>query len=543
MSPEGPRSSPTSSPHPTPSDPPELQPERLPNVLKATVLKDGAAWIILTVCLAATGGAWQLALWDELHRPGLPETVLLVGVGFSLLLAATAHLLVTSRVRALELAESMTQALRQSEKRHRRIIDTTAEGFAEVDGDGRLVAVNDALCRTLGYQREEVIGRCILDFAEGQGRRVLAQQLALRADVEQRRYEVPLATKGGGFVLMRINSTSWFDHDDGRVRSFGLMTDITAEKQMEENQRLAAAILNAVRDGIMVTDLERRILQVNPAFTLITGYTVDEVVGQSPSLLASGRHGLDFYDNVWRTIGEMGYWQGDLWNRRKDGALFVSATTIVPIRDDSGRITHFVDVLHDITNRKEDEERAWHLANYDALTGLPNRLLLHDRLSQAVGRAQRSGGRFAMLYVDLDGFKPVNDRFGHAAGDELLQAAARRLQGCVRGSDTVARLGGDEFVVVLPDTAERTVADTVARKILGELNAPYRLAVGEATITASIGVALFPLDGHNGDKLLAAADSAMYRAKSAGKNRIAFAGDLTAGGGPARADAVEAPAA
>ena len=534
MSPESPRS----SRPPTPPAPLEPATGRLSNALR-----DGAAWIVLAVCLAATAGAWQLALWDELHRPGLPETVLLVGIGFSLLLGAMARLLVTSRVRALDLAQSMTQALRQSEKRHRRIIDSTAEGFAELDGDGRLVAVNDALCRMLGYTRDEMIGRHATDFAEGPGRRVLVQQLALRADTEQRRYELPLTTKDSRVVQLRVNSTSWFDHEDGRIRSFGLMTDITTEKQLEENQRLAAAILNAVRDGIMVTDLERRIQQVNPAFTVITGYTAEEALGRSPSLLASGRHGLDFYDNVWRTIGEQGYWQGDLWNRRKDGALFVSATTIVPIREDTGRITHFVDVLHDITNRKEDEERAWHLANYDALTGLPNRLLLNDRLSQAVGRAQRNGSRFAVLYVDLDGFKPVNDRFGHAAGDELLQAAARRLQGCVRGSDTVARLGGDEFVVVLPETVERAAAETVARKILGELHAPYRLAVGEAVTTASIGAALFPPDGQDVDKLLAAADRAMYRAKSAGKNRIAFAGDLATGGGGTHTDAVEAPAA
>lgn len=491
--------------------------------------RNGPVWIVMILGLAATAGAWWLSLDDAVDRPGLAEDVLLVGCGFSVLLAMMARLLVVSRTRALELAEAMTAALRRSESRCRRVVDSTAEGFAETDGDGRLVAVNDSLCRMLGYERAEMVGRHAVDFATAYGRRVLLGQLARRAETEQRSYELALRAKDGHEVLVRVSSTAWVDAEDGRIHSFALLTDLTNERRLEDSQRQAAAILNAVRDGIMVTDLQRRILRVNPAFTAITGYAAEEAVGQSPALLASGQHGPDFYDSLWRTVGEQGFWQGDMCNRRKDGALFTSTTTIVPIHDDAGNVTQFVDVLHDITHRKEDEDRAWHLANYDALTGLPNRLLLQDRLVQALGHAQRLGNRFAVLYVDLDGFKPVNDRFGHAAGDALLQRAAHRLQGCVRSSDTVARLGGDEFVVILPDTSDRTAVDTVARKVLTELRAPYELEAGEAVITASVGVALFPFDALTVDTLLAAADRAMYRAKSAGKNRTAFAGDASEG--------------
>jgi diguanylate cyclase (GGDEF)-like protein/PAS domain S-box-containing protein len=272
----------------------------------------------------------------------------------------------------------------------------------------------------------------------------------------------------------------------------------------------------------VVTDADGTILSVNRAFTELTGYRGDEVIGANPRLLQSGHHDQAFYQSMWASLLSTGHWHGDMWDRHKDGHLYPKYLAISAIRGDSGAVTHYVGIFYDNSERKTIEERLDHLAHYDALTGLPNRSLLMDRLEQAIERARRLGLEVALLYIDLDNFKLVNDDHGHDAGDQLLKTVAQRMRACVRGVDTVARLGGDEFVVLLPETSGSQDVLTVARKLLAELSNPHDLEGHRATCTPSVGISVFPRDSHNADELMKHADTAMYRAKQGGRASFRF---------------------
>jgi diguanylate cyclase (GGDEF)-like protein/PAS domain S-box-containing protein len=298
-----------------------------------------------------------------------------------------------------------------------------------------------------------------------------------------------------------------------------IVRDVSLRNLAERQRRLSAAVFEASDEAMLVTDADNRILAVNGAFERVTGYRADEVRGLDPHVLSSGRHDRGFYADMWCHLLGDGHWRGDVWNRRKNGELYVQRATFSLIRGSDGRVVNHVGVFSDVTDEKQEAERIRHSANYDALTGLPNRTLLRDRMQQALSRAARERGRVGVLFLDLDGFKPVNDRHGHLVGDHLLVAVAERLLGCVRESDTVARLGGDEFVIVLPDLAESADAQAAAEQVIRSLEAPFTLDGCVARVGASIGVALSPDNGATADELLAAADAAMYAAKRAGKGR------------------------
>ena len=303
----------------------------------------------------------------------------------------------------------------------------------------------------------------------------------------------------------------------------------------EAELRIAAAAFES-HEGMVVTDANGVILRVNQAFTESTGYAADEAIGQTPSLLKSGRHDDDFYRAMWETINRTGGWQGEIWDRRKNGEIFPKWLTVSAVKDQHGAVTHYVGAHFDITERKKKESQIHQLAFYDPLTALPNRRLFSDRLSQTMAAGKRNATHGALMFIDLDNFKSLNDRRGHIAGDLLLVEAAHRLRNCVREVDTVARFGGDEFVVLLSDlNAEpcESAAFTrvVAEKIRAALGEPYRLTIrhedGQETsfehrCSASIGVALLINDGASADDLLKWADAAMYRAKAAGRNMIRF---------------------
>ncbi|HKJ75795.1 MAG TPA: diguanylate cyclase [Gammaproteobacteria bacterium] len=295
--------------------------------------------------------------------------------------------------------------------------------------------------------------------------------------------------------------------------------DVSDRKRAEREQRLAAAITHHVLDGILVTDVTGRIESVNPAFTRITGFQREEVVGCRPNVMKSESHGAEFYRSLWETLLQEGEWQGEIWNRRRDGEVFPVLSRISAIRDADGAITNFVSVFTDISERKAYEERLTQMAYHDALTGLPNRVLFRDRLAQQVAVATRRDRPFALLYLDLDGFKAVNDRHGHAAGDQLLMCVAERLRAITRDSDTVARLSGDEFALLLDDARDRQAVDEVRRKVCNALEAPLALGGKTLSIGASIGSALFPGDGRDAEELLLRADQDMYRFKKARPDR------------------------
>jgi diguanylate cyclase (GGDEF)-like protein/PAS domain S-box-containing protein len=301
----------------------------------------------------------------------------------------------------------------------------------------------------------------------------------------------------------------------------------TAQRQekakTEQLLRLAGHVFQSVTQGILVTDPEGVIVSVNPALCFITGYASHELVGQTPRVLKSGRHPAAFYRDMWEEITAQGRWNGEVWNRRRDGELFLDQVTITGIRDDQGRLRNYVAVHSDITRARLTEEFIRHQAFHDPLTGLPNRSLFMDRLRLNIAQAHRLGTSLALLYLDLDGFKAVNDDLGHAAGDEVLKEAGRRLVAGTRETDTVARLGGDEFTVILTGVLALSEAERVAGNLLESLCLPFQVEGEDRHLGASVGIAFYPEDSLDAGKLLCLADAAMYQAKHAGKGRIATA--------------------
>ena len=298
-------------------------------------------------------------------------------------------------------------------------------------------------------------------------------------------------------------------------------------RQQASQLKLAASVFATASDGITITDTEGIILEVNPAFVAVTGYSRAEVIGKNPRILRSGRQDKQFYDEMWRSLNETEQWQGEIWNRRKNGDIFPEYLRISAVKDTNGVITNFVGAFSDITLAKKAEDDIKFLAFYDPLTGLPNRRLLLDRLHQAMAASARSGREGALLFIDLDNFKTINDTLGHYVGDHLLQQVALRVQSCVREGDTVARLGGDEFVIMLENLSAHSIeaaeqTKTVAEKILDSLNQPYQLAENEYRNTPSIGATLFNDQQHSIDELLKQADIAMYQAKKSGRNALRF---------------------
>jgi diguanylate cyclase (GGDEF)-like protein/PAS domain S-box-containing protein len=301
-----------------------------------------------------------------------------------------------------------------------------------------------------------------------------------------------------------------------------VFADITARKEAEEKLRLSATVIEHIADGVVVLDAQGTIVAVNPAFTLITGYTEAEAVGKDRTLTRSGRHEPAFYEEMWQEQLEKGFWRGELWSLRKNGELYLEFLTVSAVRDPGGATTHYVGVFSDITKAKESQEKLDHLAHHDPLTQLPNRLLFHDRLQHALQRASRVGEQLALLFIDLDRFKNVNDTLGHHIGDELLKQVAKALQDRLREGDTLARLGGDEFIVLLESIDNQYGASLVAEKLVQMFEEPFMVAGHELFVTCSVGISLFPDDASDLNMLIRNADVAMYQAKARGRNGFSF---------------------
>lgn len=295
-----------------------------------------------------------------------------------------------------------------------------------------------------------------------------------------------------------------------------------AQLRAEEQLRLYAQVFTYAAEGMTITDAESRIVAVNPAFCEITGYTAEEVIGMTPAMLNSGRQGREYYRQMWSELIKRGQWHGEIWNRRKDGGIYPEWLSVAAVRDVVGLTRNYIGIFTDISERKENEARIQHLAHHDALTGLPNRILLDDRIAQAIAKSRRSELQTAVIFIDLDRFKNINDTLGHEIGDNLLVQAAQRGLGVLRETDTLCRLGGDEFVVVLPEIEQLQYAMHTTRKLLAALGQPYLLAGHALTVTGSAGIALWPDDGQTVSELLRKADAAMYRAKEEGRNTARF---------------------
>ena len=306
------------------------------------------------------------------------------------------------------------------------------------------------------------------------------------------------------------------------VRMIGTTLDVTDQVRAESRLRQAASVFSSTEEGVVITDPDGVIIEVNAAFTEITGYSRVEAIGNTPRLLRSDRQDAAFYAALWESLNTTGRWQGEIWNRRKSGEIYPEWLTINAVHDDGGNLVNYVAVFSDISGIKQSQAQLAHLAHHDPLTSLPNRLLFADRLGHALSRAQRDGTQLAVLFIDLDRFKHINDSLGHLAGDGLLQEVARRLTAAVRREDTVARMGGDEFTLLLEDLRRPEDAAVLARKLLDALADPYPVAGKELFVTASVGISLYPRDGASADALVRNADAAMYQAKDDGRNGYHF---------------------
>ncbi|WP_320821204.1 putative bifunctional diguanylate cyclase/phosphodiesterase [Thalassolituus sp.] len=338
-----------------------------------------------------------------------------------------------------------------------------------------------------------------------------------------------IVTESGAIKVIHGRADVIVDDDDKLIGRVGSIQDITEQQAKEHRLRQAMTVFESTMEGVVITDARNRVEAINPAFTSITGFEEADVLGQSISLLSSGRHSRAFYDGIARAIQDRSYWRGEIWNRRKNGQVYPQWLTITEVKDAQNRITNYVGVFSDMSRIKESEEQLEHLSNYDSLTNLPNRALLLSRLEGAVNVATQKGRKVGVIAIDLDHFKHINDSLGHPAGDRLLQEFAQRMRQRLRDSDTVARQGGDDFVVVLENVISHEQVSNVADIILNLLRTPFDVGVGqELYIGASLGITLFPDHGSDVTQLLSNADVAMYQAKQRGRNNYQFySNDMT----------------
>jgi diguanylate cyclase (GGDEF)-like protein/PAS domain S-box-containing protein len=342
----------------------------------------------------------------------------------------------------------------------------------------------------------------------------------LQGQLEQ--FERPFEKSDGKQAYLLATYIPDFDSKSAVIGFFVLMNDITLFKKSEVELKLAASVFDSISEGVMIVGADETVVSVNSAFTDITGYAAEEMMGRVPRVLDAAHHEPTEYEAMRTALESTDHWEGEVWERRKDGDTYMAWQSISMIRGADGKAARYVSVFSDITARWKTNERTKHLALHDPLTGLPNRHLLLERLDQSMARAQREGRNLALFFVDLDGFKSINDQWGHAAGDEVLKFVANTLLDILRTTDTVARLGGDEFVLLLENPANQEEVANLAERVIAAIQLPPSLQQTDSRIGASIGIAMLGVHAKSVDQLMKNADSAMYAAKAAGKNRFLF---------------------
>ena len=420
-------------------------------------------------------------------------------------------------------ARAVAQQLALSEARYRGLFDGAGTAMLLIGRDRRVQRANATAAALLGQDVERLEGMPFESLIAEEDRERLLDYHRRRRDPTAEppplQFEMRMLVADGAPRCV-LASVVMLPESSDAVLS---VIDIAERKAAEEGLRLAAVVYESTAEGVLITDPQLRIVAVNRAFTRITGYSAPEVIGKDPALLHSGRHDETFYREMWASIAADGFWQGEVWNRRRSGEVYPEWLAVSRVMNESGEIQNFVGVFSDITQLKHSEARLHHLAHYDALTGLPNRVLLLNRLEHAIAVANRHQHRLAVLFLDVDRFKNVNDSLGHPAGDSLLVTLARRLGSRVRQDDTLARLGGDEFVVVMEALQRPEEAGELARDLIELVSQPLQLDGGpEIFIGASIGISLYPDNAQDCHGLIRNADAAMYESKAGGRNTFRF---------------------
>ena len=458
---------------------------------------------------------------------------------------------ITGRVRGAEIDFD-------TERRLEDVMNAVADGIIVLDDKGYILSFNPAAERIFGYRAREVVGKSLgllhpragprrgkglirqyLENGRRKGARLLrGEDTGRRKDgtrfpveiavSELRQNKQKLFTAVVRDITVRIKADEEIKKVRDKLeksveeRTRKLTREAADQRRAEENLRLAAKVIETTNEAVLIADAKFRVTSVNPAFTEITGYQPEEVIGKKPTFHKALRKDKALFAKMQEDMEKQGHWEGEFWNKRKNGEDYAQRLSVSAITDETGEVQQYAALIGDITKRKQDEERIRYQANYDALTGLPNRTLFLDRLNLALARMKRRQGMLGLMFIDLDGFKLINDTLGHEMGDLLLQEAAKRLNQCVRRGDTIARLGGDEFTVIMPDLEAPRDASMVAQRILDTLAKPYVLDGQEAFVTGSTGITVFPDDGNTASHLLRNADAAMYRAKEQGKANYQF---------------------
>jgi diguanylate cyclase (GGDEF)-like protein/PAS domain S-box-containing protein len=462
---------------------------------------------------------------DYALRNWFTEAITLLGIVVPALLAISLLATVFYR-RQWQLAAQRAE-FERLQKINATVFDSSAEAILITGLNAEIISVNSEFTRITGYRPDEVIGRYLFPLLTPEGISAFTKKQAQQRTEKQPKtqadsttIEVQLRCKSGSLIWMEILSTPERDAYGAISGYHRICRNITERKQAEEKLRLAASVFTHAREGIVITAADGTIIDVNEAFSQITGYSRDEALGDNPRLLRSDHHEKTFYAAMWNELVEKGHWHGEIWNRRKNGEMLAEILTISAVRDARGGVQQYVALFTDITALKEHERELEHIARFDALTNLPNRVLLADRLRQAMSQEQRRGQQLAVAFLDLDGFKAINDNHGHEAGDQLLVAIANRMKQALREGDTLARMGGDEFVAVLLDLADVATSVPTLTRLLDAAAQPVLFGDAVLQVSASLGVTFYPqAKDVEADQLLRQADQAMYRAKLAGKNR------------------------
>ncbi len=455
---------------------------------------------------ASTEVAWQSGVTDNRFVAARYSTVLTAVSGISLLLLS---FVLYRNIRFLE----------YSEAEGRTILKTAMDGFWITDMEGRFLEVNNAFCAISGFTRKELLSMRISDIEASESSETTKEHIRKIMISGQDSFESKHRRRDGRVINVEIN-VNYLPIAGGRMVVF--VRNVTKKKLREQRLLQLSTAVEQSPTAILITAADGAIEYANRKFFELTGYTPDEAIGQNPRFLKAGDQPEEHYREMWERISSGNEWQGEFHNRAKDGRLFWEMAYISPIRDISGLITHFVAVKEDITERKLMEGKLTLMAHFDPLTGLPNRALFFDRVETAVNLARREKRRCAVMFLDLDGFKGINDTYGHETGDRLLCKIAGILKNSLRSSDTVARMGGDEFTILLYTMTNHNDAALVSQNILDILSHPLRIDDHICRIGASIGIAIFPDDAKEVEELVHGADTAMYSVKKSGKNNFGF---------------------
>ncbi|MDR3395630.1 MAG: EAL domain-containing protein [Parasulfuritortus sp.] len=488
--------------------------------------------LLILIGLAARGGIWAasvsvlglavIAAWsiahgnNPFHAGSLHEALVLLWSYMATMTIVTV------------LVTSLTTELLASEERWRSALEGSQSGVWDWDLASDRIVLTPQLAAMLGCTHQDCLGRKHARAWESNlhadDRQAVTSALhsLLAEKAETAEVEHRYRSRDGAWIWLQTRGRVMARHLDGQpLQIVGTCTDITVQKRAEEQMRLSATVFDQSSEVIMITDPAGRIVSVNKAFTAVTGYRREEALGNTPAMLKSNRQTPLFYRDLWRTLTTDGYWHGEVWNRRKNGEIYPNWLSISAVNDDKGKLVNYLSLSMDVSQHKAAEDRIRHLAYFDALTGLPNRLLLRDRASQVLAHSRQDKAETAFLFIDLDDFKTINDSLDHLIGDHLLQGLADRLQQALRMQDTVGRLGGDEFLMILPGE-DGAAAAKVAERLLQVVSEPFQIDGHTLNVTASIGISLYPQDGADFDTLLKHADAALFQAKAQRRNLYHF---------------------